>query len=111
MVGTAQARLRPPYEFIRLFQHDPRRRMIAGAFFAADGLVDTGLEQARGEGRAEQEMIEPQARIARPAISLVVPEGVDPLIPVQLADRIAPALCDQRGKGGTALRLDQCILV
>jgi len=31
-----------------LFQHDPRRRMIAGAFLAAQLAVDAGLDEARG---------------------------------------------------------------
>src|SRR3954454_15116384 len=56
-------------------------------------------------------MVEPQARITRPAVSLVIPEGVDALFRVQFADRVTPALCHQRGKGRTALRLDQGILV
>src|SRR6266403_2152816 len=39
---------------VRLSQHDPRRRMITGAFFAADGAVDASLEQARRQCGAEQ---------------------------------------------------------
>src|SRR5437868_4782042 len=71
-------------------QHHPRRRVIAGAVLAADRLVDAGFGQARDEGRAEQEMIEPQARIARPTVSLVVPEGVDSLVRIEVTDRVAP---------------------
>ena len=56
------------------FEHDPRRRVVAGAFLAAHLAVDAGLDQARRERRAQQEMIEPQAGIARPAVSLVIPE-------------------------------------
>jgi len=56
-------------------------------------------------------MIEPQAGIAQPAIVLVVPKGEHRLCGVKGADRIRPALRQQRLKGGTALGLDQCILV
>jgi len=46
--------------------------MVAGAVFAADLAVDAGLEQARRQRRAQQQMIEPQSGVARPAVSLVV---------------------------------------
>src|SRR6266702_8887948 len=55
-------------------QNDPRRRVVAGAFLAANLAVDAGFHQARRQHGAEQEMIEPQAGIARPAVALVVPE-------------------------------------
>jgi hypothetical protein len=55
-------------------QHDPRRGMVAGAFFAARLAVDAGLDQAGRQRRAQQEMIEPQSGIARPSVALVIPE-------------------------------------
>src|SRR5689334_11289734 len=92
---------------LELIQHDPRRRVIAGAILAADLAIDAGLEQARRKRRAEQEMVEPQARIARPAVALVVPEGEHLIIRMQRADRVAPALVDELLEGGAAFRLDQ----
>src|SRR6266849_4830258 len=59
-----------------LTQHNPRRRMVAGAFLGSYLAVDAGLDQARHNCRAEQKMIEPQSGVARPAVSLVVPERV-----------------------------------
>src|SRR3954471_16140071 len=56
-----------------LLQHDPRRRMVAGAFFAAHLAIDAGLEQARRNRRTQQQVIEPQSGVARPAVALVVP--------------------------------------
>ena len=58
-------------------QHDPRRRVVAGALLAAQLAVDAGFHQTRRERGAEQQMIQPQARVARPAVALVVPEGED----------------------------------
>ena len=58
----------------RSLQHNPGRRVVAGAFFAAEAAVDTGFHQARPDCGAEQQMIEPQSRVARPAVALVVPE-------------------------------------
>src|SRR5450755_3746207 len=55
-------------------QHDPRRSMVAGAFLAAQLAVDAGLDQARRQHRAQQEMIEPQSRVARPSVAFVIPE-------------------------------------
>ena len=57
-----------------LTQYDPRRRVIAGAFLAAHLAIDAGREQARRDRRAQQQMIEPQSGVARPAVALVVPE-------------------------------------
>src|SRR3981081_886322 len=53
----------------------PRRRMVAGPFFAAQLAVDAGFYQTGCYDRAQQQMIEPQSRVARPAVALVIPEG------------------------------------
>src|SRR5260370_15452154 len=79
-----------------LTQHDPRRRMVAGVLFASHFAVDAGLDQARGERRAQQQMIEPQSGVARPAVTLVVPEGEHRLCWMNVADRVTPALRHQR---------------
>src|ERR1700686_1240247 len=79
----------------RLPQHDPRRGMVAGAFLGSHLAVDAGLDQARRNGRAEQQMIEPQSGVARPAVSLVIPERVHRLGRMEIADRIKPALRDK----------------
>src|SRR5947207_13862301 len=76
----------------RLFQRDPRRRVIAGAFLAAHCAVDTGLAEAWRQHRAQKEMIEPKPGVARPAVALVVPEREHRLCRVPGAARIGPAL-------------------
>src|SRR3954451_3451524 len=94
-----------------LLQHNPRRRMVAGAFLAAHLAIDAGLEQARRYLRAQQQMIEPQSGVARPAVALVVPEREHRFFRMQRADRVGPALVDQRLERRAALRLDQRVLV
>src|SRR6185437_4506802 len=56
-------------------------------------------------------MVEPEARIARPAVALVIPEGEHWLRGMQSADRVRPALRNEGGKRRAALRLDQRVLV
>jgi hypothetical protein len=58
-----------------LTQHDPRWCVVAGAFLATHFSVDAGLDQARRQYRAQQKMVQPQSCVARPAVSLVIPEG------------------------------------
>src|SRR3546814_16943596 len=56
-------------------------------------------------------MIDPQARIARPAACLVIPEGVALVIErMNLAERVDPALIDQPSEGGTAFGMDEGII-
>src|SRR5215203_3479302 len=57
-----------------LFQHDPRRCVIAGAFFGSDLAIDARTDQARRDCRAEEKVVEPEPCIACPSVSLVVPE-------------------------------------
>src|SRR3981081_1047528 len=79
---------------------DPRGRMVAGIGLAPDLAVDTGIAQAAGEVGAEQQVIEAQAGVARPAVSHVMPEGIHRLLRMTGPDRGGPALSDQLFKGG-----------
>src|SRR5215212_391720 len=94
-----------------LFQHDPRRCVIAGAFFGSDLAIDARLGQARRECGAEEKVIEPEPGIARPAVSLVVPEREHRFFRMKRPECVNPALIDQRLERGAALRLYQRILV
>jgi hypothetical protein len=57
--------------------------VIAGAFASPDCPIDACIPQPRGDGGAEQEMIEAKAGISLPSVPQVVPEGVDALIGMQ----------------------------
>src|SRR5664279_5356920 len=93
----------PTFAEYALFEHDPGRRVVAGAFLSPFAAVDAGLDQARRQRRAQQEMIEPQAGVARPAVSLVIPERVHRFRRMQRADRVAPALAHKLLERGAAL--------
>ena len=85
--------------------------MIAGAFFAPDQAIDARSGQPWLKSRTEQEMIEPQAGVAWPTLPLVIPEREHRLGWMDTADRVTPALCQQRLERRAAFRLDLCILV
>ena len=52
-----------------MHQFDPRRRMIAGVGLAADVAIDTGGCKPLRDGRAQQQVIEPQPGVARPTVA------------------------------------------
>src|SRR5262245_11382033 len=55
-------------------------------------------------------MVDPQTRISRPVIPEIVPERVNALIGMEVADRIDPPLPQQTCVRVTALRLQQRVL-
>src|SRR5436190_2154320 len=85
--------------------------MIAGIRLAPYGAIDTRSLQPRGKIGTEKEVVEPQACVARPAVSHVVPERIDALIRMQRANGVGPTLLEQTRKRGTTLRLHQRILL
>src|SRR5687768_6962964 len=85
--------------------------MVAGALPSANVAIDAGVAQARCNAWAEQDVIEAQPGIARPAIPLVVPESVDLLARVQRPQRIGPALLQQALERRAAFGLQQRVIV
>ena len=85
--------------------------MVAGVFLAAHGAIDAGGDEPLRRLFAQQEMIDAQPRVARPAIPQVTPVGISRLVRMQIANRIAPAVAEQTGKARSALRLQQRVLV
>src|SRR5436190_15587229 len=76
-------------------QCHPDRRVVAGALLAADGFVYAGVDEApRGEV-VEQQEIDPEPRVARPALSLVVPIGEHAGVAMAGMHRIDPALIEE----------------
>src|SRR4051794_3022257 len=61
--------------------------------------------------RTEENVVDAQPRIARPAIPHVVPERIEALILMSHTDRVGPALLEKTREGRTAFRLHQRILV
>ena len=60
--------------------------------------VDAGRDEAAGNGRAQQQMIDAQPGIAGKRIPEIFPEGVDPLAGMQRAQRVSPTLFDKAAK-------------
>jgi hypothetical protein len=58
---------------------DPDRRMIARFLPASRRAIDAGRLKARGDGRAQEQVVDAQSRVARVGVSEIVPEGVDAL--------------------------------
>ena len=85
--------------------------MIARAWLAAHGAIDAGALQLFRQGRTEQEVIEPEAGVARPAISHIVPVRVNRRVRMERTDRIGPALLEQVGVGRAAFGLHQRVIV
>src|SRR5690606_33930308 len=86
----------------------PRRRVVAGAFPAAHLAVDAAALELAHEIFAEEEVIEAQARVPLPAVPHVVPERIERrLVRIEPAQRVGPALLEQRSIGGAGGGLHQ----
>src|SRR5687767_9667676 len=70
----------------------PHRSVVAGFLPAARGSVDAGSLQALRERGAEQGMIDADAGGSLERVPPIMPEGVDPFVRMQPAQRIGPAL-------------------
>src|SRR5262249_15119561 len=81
-------------------QDDPCRSVVAGAVLAADLAVDACFDEAGRKCRTEQQVIQPEACIALPAIAHVVPEREHGLVRMQRTDCVRPALLHKRGERG-----------
>ena len=57
--------------------------------------VDAGGDQAAGKERAQQQVIDAQTGVAGKGVPEIFPECVDPLIGMQRAQRVGPALRDE----------------
>ena len=84
--------------------------MVARILLATNIAINTRIDEALGKHGAEQQVVEPQARIAPPPVALVVPERVDRFARVSHTDRIDPSLVQQSAERRSAGRLNQGVL-
>src|SRR3712207_623348 len=77
----------------------PNRCVVAGFLPPSDFAVHVCADKALRKRRAQKQMIDPEPRIAPPGVSEIVPECVDPLVRVEFAKRIEPALTNEPTKG------------
>jgi len=76
--------------------------MIAGMLTFVYMLIDTAIAQPLGEIGREQNMIEAEARVARPAGPFVIPECVHGIVRMERAERIGQTAREELAKGGAA---------
>ena len=69
--------------------------MIARLLPTADFAVDARIEEPRLERGTKEQVIDAKPPTAAVVISKEVPEGVDALIGMLLAQRVGPPLCEQ----------------
>src|SRR5438445_9038321 len=91
-------------------QRHPDWRVVAGALLAADGFVDARVDKAARGEFVEQQEIDPEPRVARPALSLVVPIGVHAGVAMAGMHRIDPALIEEPAEERAGRRLQQRVL-
>src|SRR5687768_8933936 len=90
-------------------QLSPYRSVIAGVFAPAFLAVHACVDD--GQGLAEEDMVDAQARIALPTLSPVVPEGEQLVLrAIRRLERIRPALGQDLGKGLACFGLQQCVV-
>ena len=85
--------------------------MVARAFLPAHRPVDAARGEPIGQIRAEKQVVEAQAGVPLPAHALVVPEGVEALLRVELTQCVGPAAADEPSERGAAVGMDQRIVV
>ena len=54
--------------------------MIARLFLSARPAIDPGAAEAIGDLRAQEQMVDPESRVALPAARGIIPESVEPRI-------------------------------
>src|SRR5690625_50999 len=69
------------------------------------------LHQPVAQVRAQQQAVQPEAGLAGPALAPVVPDDVEPLDRLEVAERVVPAAAKLAPAGGANHRLDEDVLV
>jgi hypothetical protein len=64
--------------------------MIAGPFHSARLTIDAGVLQAVSQSGTQQNVVETQAAVAFPAVSLVVPKRAHRLFGMERANGVGP---------------------
>src|SRR6478736_1977715 len=73
----------------------PNRRVVARLLPAPHMTIDIRRLEALSQFGAKQQMVEPQAGVPAPRVSEIVPERIDALAGVHLAQGVGPTLCDE----------------
>ena len=85
-------------------QFDPNWRVVAGLFPSAHSPIDARGLQSLSDGRAQQQMIDPEPGVTGVGVSEIVPERVNALAGVKRSQRVGPTLIDKPAVGFTDFR-------
>lgn len=91
-------------------QFDPRRRVIARVFEPAIGTVDAPVDDGRLLAFADEQMVDPEPRVTRPSIALMVRERVGGCQRVHRSHGIDPSLLAQLCERRARLRLQKRVV-
>jgi hypothetical protein len=80
-------------------QLDPDGSVVAAVIPSADVLFDLSLCEAGSNLRAQKEVVDAESGVASVRVTEVVPEGVDALVRMKVAECVRPALVDKTPKG------------
>ena len=83
--------------------------MVAGLLAAAIFLVDAGIKEAVGGERAQQQMVDAEARVAPPRAGRIVPESVDRPFRVAGTDGVGPTLVEDGAQGRLSKRAGRAL--
>lgn len=74
---------------------DPDGGVVAGMRPTTRKLIESSRSERRRQRRAQQEMVDPESSIPRECISEIFPEGIDPLVGLEVSQSIRPTLRDK----------------
>jgi hypothetical protein len=80
--------------------------VIARLLPASHFSVHIGSDEAVGDRRAEQQMVDAQTRVALPSVPEEIPERIDLLARMQRAQRVGPALGGKEEKAARVVTVN-----
>src|SRR5690349_15532010 len=93
-----------------IFDVGPDRRMVAGIRPAPDMPIDARRLQLLRQRLAEKDVVDPKASIGLPALPEIIPERVDRLVGMLLANGVRPPLLEQPRIRRAGRRLQQRVV-
>ena len=87
----------------------PKWRMVARVLLASYPGINASGAESLGKRFVEQQMIDPQAGVSLPMLTIEIPERENGLIGMQRSNRIDPALVKKASPARPALRLKESI--
>src|SRR6202042_3866134 len=90
--ASLRSRGRPGLEF------DPDRRVVARLPPASHLAIDASRLEARGDRRAQQQVVDAQSSVSGVGVTEIIPECVYALAGMQRSQGVGPTLCGKPAK-------------